>query len=115
MKTSTIWKYFRVSVTDSSKAICNLCQKHLSRGGAKSKGFSTSNLFKHLESKHVDKYRLLTKNEHNTGEPPIKRFCNGRFSSQTETTDNGELVIEIGESNESTPQSEQTDAPSFHK
>lgn len=57
-QTSPIWKYFTISEKDTSKAICTICKKVISRGG-KGKSASTSPLYGHLKSIHRQEYKQL--------------------------------------------------------
>lgn len=49
---SVVWKFYDVSTSDSTKAVCQLCSTSVSRGGTSQKTFNTTNLRKHLLSKH---------------------------------------------------------------
>lgn len=51
---SIVWKFYTIDSSDSSKAICKQCGVSVSRGGKSAKSFTTSNLKKHLQSKHND-------------------------------------------------------------
>lgn len=46
---SDVWNYFCIDPNDKTKAVCKLCKKCYSRG---QRLFNTSNLKKHLDSKH---------------------------------------------------------------
>ena len=61
--TSLVWKFFLLKRTDGlQKCLCTLCSKEVSYSG-------TSNLWKHLVSKHSQQYHNLQKKEHvNTAE-----------------------------------------------
>ncbi len=48
---SIVWKLFKINEKDQFKAICELCNAELSRG-SKVGCFTTSNMLKHLSSKH---------------------------------------------------------------
>ena len=53
---SAIWAHFKVKDGDQTKAICQLCQKELSRGeNARTRG--TSNLRRHIQSAHSDEWK----------------------------------------------------------
>jgi len=56
MATSLVWKHFTVSAVDSTRVMCNICNTSLSRGCRGAASYNTSNLRKHLESKHDDEY-----------------------------------------------------------
>ena len=57
-KSSPIWSFFSVA-EDSKYATCNACKQKVSRGGATTKTFNTSNLVSHLKSKHMEEYKEL--------------------------------------------------------
>ena len=58
---SSVWNFLKIHVCieDESKATCDVCkQKYMySRGGKKIKGYTTSNMKKHLEQCHPDKFK----------------------------------------------------------
>lgn len=51
-KSSFVWKYFKLPHKDSAKATCLFCGASISRGGTNSRGFTTTNLSRHLRSFH---------------------------------------------------------------
>jgi hypothetical protein len=52
-KSSAVWEYFTIKLSQSHIAVCNVCQKNITRGApGKPKDFSTSNLIAHLRSMH---------------------------------------------------------------
>ena len=51
---SAVWKYFKISAEDNSKAECSLCGAMLSRSGKNLKTYETSTLLKHLPLKHSE-------------------------------------------------------------
>ncbi len=53
---SPVWNYFDVSRNNEKFAICRLCSKEISRGGALSKTFNTTNLIRHLRTSHRESY-----------------------------------------------------------
>lgn len=55
---SKVWLFFQIHKEDDNKAICNLCQMIVSRGGS-GKSASTSPLLKHLQRHHDDKYNEI--------------------------------------------------------
>ena len=58
-KKSNIWRYFHESETEPNYAICEICDKKVSRGSKNSKSRATSPLNKHLENHHKDKFLEL--------------------------------------------------------
>ncbi len=66
-KKSSVWDFFKVLENDVSKAQCLLCTQSkvvVSRGGTKSKQFTTTNLRNHIRSKHpLDFPALSAKDE----------------------------------------------------
>lgn len=54
---SAVWKHFQPDDTDKSLAECKLCSKKISRGGTKASTFNTSNLIKHLKTRHEGQYK----------------------------------------------------------
>ena len=59
--TSGIWKHFSVNPANESKACCKTCEESISRGGGSTKSYNTSNLCKHLMTKHPEQYTVLQK------------------------------------------------------
>ena len=60
---SAIWTYFKVKEKDATKAICLECQKagvekEFARG-ANARTMGTSNLRRHIQSAHSDKWKEL--------------------------------------------------------
>ncbi len=60
---STIWKFFSICAVDESKAICSTCGEKISRGGKSAKTYTTTNLKKHLHSRHKAHYEDFEKQE----------------------------------------------------
>ena len=60
---SPVWGYFSLCDDDSTKVICKVCSDRIPRGGSNPKSFNTTNLRKHLEKRHLEKYRELLKVE----------------------------------------------------
>ena len=59
---SQVWKHFEISVEDSRLVICKMCNTRISRGSSKcSTSFNTSNMGKHILSKHREVYPLHRK------------------------------------------------------
>ena len=54
---SAVWKYFSIDTASSTIAICKTCGTKVSRGGVKQTSFNTTNLIKHLKTKHVNEYK----------------------------------------------------------
>ena len=54
---SAVWNYFIIETPASTLAKCKICDLKVSRGGVKRGSFNTSNLIKHLKSKHVNKHK----------------------------------------------------------
>ncbi|XP_078489374.1 LIM and SH3 protein isoform X2 [Ciona intestinalis] len=50
-KYSEVWNYFKISRNDSSKCICSICSKHISRGKCVS-NYSTTSMLKHVRFIH---------------------------------------------------------------
>ena len=66
--TSLVWKFFLLKRTDGlQKCLCTLCSKEVSYSG-------TSNLWKHLASKHAQQYNHLQQKEHTNVKQSIKSF-----------------------------------------
>jgi len=55
-RNSVVWEFFDVSAVNQSKAQCKLCNALLSRGGKGSSTYNTSNLIKHLDQRHQEKW-----------------------------------------------------------
>ena len=62
-KRSPIWQYFEVCEQNDAKAVCMVCKESVSRGGSKRKSYNTTNLRKHLEQHHMEKYKELVETE----------------------------------------------------
>ena len=62
-KRSPTWHYFEVCEKDDSKTVCTVCKESVSSGGSKRKSYNTSNLRKHLEQHHAEKYKELVETE----------------------------------------------------
>jgi len=63
-RTSPVWQYFIVSATDVSRVSCTICNSSLARGGKATKNsYGTSNLRKHLQTKHATEYAALVASE----------------------------------------------------
>lgn len=58
-QTSPVWKYFKINADDSKVAECKLCGAKVSRGGAKTSSFNTSNLLKHLKVYHENEHKEI--------------------------------------------------------
>ncbi len=56
-KKSPIWSFYSVG-EDSKFAVYNGCGQKVSRGGATTKTYNTSNLVSHLKSKHREQYAV---------------------------------------------------------
>ena len=52
-----------MNTTDESEACCKVCEKSVSRGGRSTKSYNTSNLCKHVMTKHPEQYMGLQKVE----------------------------------------------------
>uniref|UniRef100_A0A1A8J877 Zinc finger, BED domain containing 4 n=1 Tax=Nothobranchius kuhntae TaxID=321403 RepID=A0A1A8J877_NOTKU len=79
---SAVWNYFKVDEDDKTRADCKLCSVKLSRGGAKGSALNTSNLIKHLKSKHDNEYKEFTDS--------VKKHIHSRLQASSEfsfTTD----------------------------
>ena len=59
-KRSPIWDYFVVKA-DARFVDCNICHSPVSRGGATTKTYNTSNLIQHLRSKHPEEFKAYEK------------------------------------------------------
>jgi len=83
MATSLVWKYFTISAIDSTRVSCNICNTSLSRGGKGAASYNTSNLRKHLESKHDDEYRELRRLEDEKKTPAAPAAAGACTSTST--------------------------------
>lgn len=70
---SVVWKFFKVNDGDNSKADCKFCSAILSRGGAKSSSFNTSNLIKHLKNQHDAEFKQFANASASSGKQPTLR------------------------------------------
>ena len=52
-----IWKYFNIETPASTTAACKIFGVKVTRGGTKTATFKTSNLIKHLRTKHVNEHQ----------------------------------------------------------
>ena len=81
---STVWQYFTVNAVDVSQVSCNLCKESLSRGGKGVKqSYGTSNLRKHLQSKHSTEYGNLIAEEK---KPPLSAPVDSHLQRPTPTS-----------------------------
>ena len=55
-RTSNVWLHYHISPSDERIAVCKHCNANVSRGGNNARSYSTSNLAKHLLTKHRDEY-----------------------------------------------------------
>src|SRR4029434_4189580 len=55
-----MWAHFKINDEDRSKAQCKICTATVSRGGKERTLFNTSNLIKHLKTRHSAKYTEFT-------------------------------------------------------
>jgi len=60
---SGVWEYFAINATDESKVSCSISETVVSQGGKAAKSYNTTNLRKHLETKHPEEYRRLEAKE----------------------------------------------------
>ena len=51
--------HLTVSAADESKASCGICEETVSRGGRSTNSYNTSNLHKHMMTKHPEQYAAL--------------------------------------------------------
>ena len=51
--------HFTVSAADESKASCGICEETVLRGGRSTNSYNTSNLHKHMMTKHPEQYAAL--------------------------------------------------------
>ena len=58
---SAVWQYFTVAFPTSKTATCNICKEAISRGGTSVANFNTSNLIKHLKTRHAKEHDEFTK------------------------------------------------------
>ena len=59
---SIIWKYYNLSINHRNIAICTICKSEISRGNPDDPSqFSTSPLFKHLQTKHPTEFEQVEK------------------------------------------------------
>src|SRR4029434_7355358 len=55
-----MWAHFKINDDDRSRAQCKICTATVSRGRKESTLFNTSNLIKHLKTRHSAKYTEFT-------------------------------------------------------
>ena len=60
---SCIWNFYSICATDESKAICATCKERISRGGKSAKTYTTTNLKKHLHSRHQTQFKEFEQQE----------------------------------------------------
>ena len=63
VKRSAVWDYFMINVADETKVSCSLCPADVPRGGKDVKSYNTSNMCRHLETKHPDEFSQLQAKE----------------------------------------------------
>ena len=74
---SAVWKYFIVENPASTVATCKVCGLKVAIGGIKTVSFNTSNLIKHLKTKHVNEHK-----EFEAAATTSKRTNPGQFTSE---------------------------------
>ena len=98
-----IWKYFKVLETDKCRAACIICGDDYSLGSDKPKVQSTSNLKKHLKTKHENEYLkfLKDRDEKNGIKSEEKDYvlyycsmCSDKFSKKSNLKHHIEMVHE---------------------
>ncbi|KAL3067486.1 hypothetical protein OYC64_017252 [Pagothenia borchgrevinki] len=57
---SAVWNYFKIESEDSVTARCNVCKAEVPRGGKNRAMFNTTNLIRHLRSKHLQQHEEYT-------------------------------------------------------
>ena len=62
-KRSAVWDYFVINVVDESEASCSICPVDVPRGGKDVKSYNTSNMRRHLETKHPEEFSQLQAKE----------------------------------------------------
>ena len=71
---SCIWNFYSICAIDESKAICATCGEKISRGGKSAKTYTTTNLKKHLHSRHQAQFKEFEQQEEaKTGEEANKQ------------------------------------------
>ncbi|KAI2648703.1 Zinc finger BED domain-containing protein 4 [Labeo rohita] len=66
---SAVWQYFRLDQPASKTATCIKCQAAISRGGTSISNFNTTNLIKHLKTRHPVEHNGYTKARTEKDEP----------------------------------------------
>ena len=66
---SCIWSFFSLD-EDTKYALCDDCYVKVSRGGATTKTYNTSNLVSHLKSKHPELYKKFESKKAQDAEEP---------------------------------------------
>ena len=56
MSASVVWKYYTLKSEGSPTASCNVCKAEVPRGGTSRASFNTTNLIRHLKTKHKQTY-----------------------------------------------------------
>ena len=75
---SCIWLFFSLD-EDTKYALCDDCQVKVSRGGATTKTYNTSNLVSHLMSKHPELYKKFeSKKAQDAEEPTTSTSANAK-------------------------------------
>ena len=86
-KKSCIWSFFSLD-EDTKYALCDNCKQKLSRGGATTKTYNTSNLVSHLKFKHPDLYqRFESQKAQETEEPTTSTSAKAKQISIFESSD----------------------------
>ena len=87
---SIVWKYFSVDTKDRNRVICNLCNKSLSRGGKEDKYHNTSDMTKHVKSRHKEEFDAAEKTAQEEQEHlHSKRKLDAFFSSPVSKSSRG--------------------------
>ena len=54
--TSPVWNFFKVFDKDIKFAICNVCGSEIPRGGSQQSHFNTTNMIRHIRTRHRTQY-----------------------------------------------------------
>ncbi|KAK0138931.1 Zinc finger BED domain-containing protein 4 [Merluccius polli] len=70
MSSSPVWNFFKVSDKDVKLAICNVCLVEIPRGGSHIRHFNTTNMIRHLRTRHTTEYAEYERLSKPTPTPP---------------------------------------------
>ncbi|KAI2666682.1 Zinc finger BED domain-containing protein 4 [Labeo rohita] len=93
---SAVWQYFRLDQPASKTATCIICQAAISRGGTSISNFNTTNLIKHLKTRHPVEHDGYTKARTEKDEPrQTQQTLEASFKQREKFSQDSQRAIKI--------------------